>query len=157
MKRKDEDENYFKNKLSFNYIYKPRYIQKEFANDFKDNKNLYHQIISLLPTKGKILDLGCGYGVLSFLLVYDYAQRTVWGWDEDADKTKIAQNTFTVNRFPVTFIQELPETFSDFDFLITHSESDYQRLKNLVNLDHWEIIFDQSTIKVFKNTDGRRI
>src|SRR5690606_17200170 len=37
LKRADEDENYFRNKLKFNYIYKPKFIQKEFNSDFETN------------------------------------------------------------------------------------------------------------------------
>src|SRR5690606_33431517 len=73
LKRADEGEDYFKNKLKFNYIYKPRVIQKTFWSDFESNKKAYHEILHLIPPKAKVFHGGCGYGVLGFLLVYDSA------------------------------------------------------------------------------------
>src|SRR5690606_23197252 len=121
LKRADEDENYFRNKLKFNYIYKPKFIQKEFNSDFETNKKVYHKILNLIPINAQILHLGCGYGVLDFLLVYDSAKRNVSAWDKDSEKIKIAQNTFTVKRFPVHFIEELPENWTDFEYVIVQN------------------------------------
>lgn len=149
LKRIDEDENYFKNKLKFNYLYKPSWIQKTFNSDFKINKKTYHKILSIIPIKGKILHLGCGYGVLDFLLVYDSAHRNVSAWDEDAEKIKIAQNTFTVNRFPLNFIEELPKNFNEFDFVIIQNSEEMKRFENLVNLEDWEKVFEENGLRIF--------
>lgn len=157
LKRKDEDENYFRNKLNFNYIYKPKYIQKEFKNDFETNKKLYHKLLSVLPERARVLHLGCGYGVLDFLLVYDSAFRSVDAWDEDAEKVQIAQNTFTVNRFPVRFHKEYPDVFSVGDFVILQNEKEKVRFENLVNLGDWEIYFEENNLRVLKNKNAGRI
>src|SRR5690606_28804002 len=157
LKRKDEDENYFRNKLNFNYIYKPKYIQKEFKNDFETNKKLYHKLLSVLPERARVLHLGCGYGVLDFLLVYDSAHRSVDAWDEDAEKVQIAQNTFTVNRFPVRFHKEYPDVFSVGDFVILQNEKEKVRFENLVNLGDWEIYFEENNLRVLKNKNAGRI
>ncbi len=157
LKRKDEDENYFRNKLNFNYIYKPKHIQKEFKSDFETNKKLYHKILSVLPVKARILHLGCGYGVLDFLLVYDSAFRVVEAWDEDGEKIQIAQNTFTVNRFPVRFHSQFPELINVGDFVILQNEKEKDRFENLVNLDEWEIFFSENDLMIFKNKNAGRI
>jgi 1-acyl-sn-glycerol-3-phosphate acyltransferase len=157
LKRKDEDENHFHKKLGFNYIYKPREIQREFQSDFKKNKFLYHQILSILPIHAKIFHFGSGYGVLDFLLVYDYAARSVLAWDEDSSKIAISQNTFSANRFPVKFTPELPENFSDFDHIIVQNKRELERFQNLSNLEVWEEIFHQNEIIVFKKRDARGI
>lgn len=157
LKRREEDENYFRNKLSFNYIYKPSYIQKKFKQEFKTHKTLYHQLISSVSLKGKFFHMGCGIGVLDFLLVYDYAQRKVIGWDENSTYVEIAQNTFTVNRFPVEFVKKIPDDLTEFDFIITSSEKESERLGKLVNLEEWELGFHQGDLKVFKKKDARRI
>lgn len=157
LKRKDEDENYFRNKLNFNYIYKPKFIQKEFKTDFEQNKKLYHKLLSVIPVKARILHLGCGYGVLDFLLVYDSAFRSVDGWDEDSEKIQIAQNTFTVNRFPVKFHKHYPDMLSFGDFIITQNEKEKERFENLVNLEDWEIYFSENNLTVFKNRNAGRI
>lgn len=157
LKRVDEDENYFKNKLKFNYLYKPSWIQKEFNSDFNSNKKIYHEILNLIPAKGKILHLGCDYGVLGFLLVYDSALRNVSAWDTDLEKIKIAQNTFTVNRFLVEFIENLPEDFNAFDYVILQNSEELNRFENLVNLEDWEKVFEENNIRIFKKKDAGRI
>lgn len=157
LKRKDEDENYFKNKLKFNYLYKPSWIQKEFNLNFKINKKTYHKIINVIPTKAKILHLGSGYGVLDFLLVYDSAHRNVTAWDTDFEKIKIAQNTFTVNRFPLNFIEELPKEFEQFDFIILQNSEELKRFENLVNLEDWEQVFEENELRIFRKKDAGRI
>lgn len=157
LKRTDEDENYFKNKLKFNYIYKPLYIQKEFNSDFEKNKGSYHKILSLIPQKAKILHLGCGYGVLDFLLVYDSASRQVLSWDPDMEKIKIAKNTFTVNRFPLNFTENLPEIFEIFEYAIIQSGEELSQFEKLVNLEDWELFFTENNLMVFKNKYAGRI
>ena len=101
--------------------------------------------------------MGCGIGVLDFLLVYDCAQRKVVGWDEDSTYVEIAQNTFTVNRFPVEFVKKIPDDLTEFNFIITSSEKESERLGKLVNLEEWELGFHQGDLKVFKKKDARRI
>lgn len=157
LKRKDEDEIYFRNKLKFNYIYKPKSIQKAFKSDFESHKNLYHTILSKLPVKARILHLGCGYGVLDFLLVYDSAFRSVGAWDEDAEKIQIARNTFTVNRFPVRFHTQFPETLTAGDFVIVQNEKYKKQFENLINLDEWEIFFSEKNLTIFINKHAGRI
>ncbi|SMC31669.1 trifunctional MMPL family transporter/lysophospholipid acyltransferase/class I SAM-dependent methyltransferase [Moheibacter sediminis] len=157
LKRVDEDENYFKNKLRFNYLYKPRYIQKEFNAEFNLNKKTYHKLLNLIPVKGKILHLGCGYGVLDFLLVYDSARRSVVAWDADAEKITIAQNTFTVNRFPVVFTENLPEELNNFEFVILQNSDELTRFENLVNLEDWQNIFEENELRIFRKKNAGRI
>ncbi|MBA5629052.1 1-acyl-sn-glycerol-3-phosphate acyltransferase [Moheibacter lacus] len=157
LKRVDEDENYFRNKLKFNYIYKPKFIQKEFKSDYETHKKLYHKILSILPVRARILHLGCGYGVLDFLFVYDSAFRVVEAWDEDAEKIQIAQNTFSVNRFPVQFHSKSPDLFTVGDFVIVHNEQLRNRFKKSVNLDEWELFFSEKNLTIFKNKHAGRI
>lgn len=157
LKRIDEDENHFNNKLKFNYLYKPQSVQKEFKADFEFNKKSYHKILRLIPPKTKILHLGCGYGVLDFLLVYDSAHRNVLAWDEDSEKIKIAQNTFTVNRFPVHFSENLPEDFTLFEFVIVQNLEELKGFDNLVNLEDWEKVFEENELMIFKKKNAGRI
>lgn len=157
LKRIDEDENYFKNKLKFNYLYKSMSIQKEFDSDYKINKKTYHKILNIIHLKEKILHLGSGYGVLDFLLVYDSAHRSVVAWDADPEKIKIAQNTFTVNRFPVVFSESLPDDFNVFEFAVLQNPEEMKRFENLVNLEHWELIFEENKLMIFRKKDAGRV
>ncbi|ARV57585.1 hypothetical protein BZZ01_02120 [Nostocales cyanobacterium HT-58-2] len=54
--------------------------------------NLY-QLEHYVPREGKILDIGCGHGVLSNLLAITSPQRQVLGIDIDAKKIAAAQRT----------------------------------------------------------------
>ena len=103
-----EPADYFRKKLFLNYVYKPRAMQQEVKAVFNQRKDAYHQLLRRLPLKGRFLHLGCGYGVLDFLLVYDSALRQVIGWDARADRVAAARNTYTVNRYPLTFVDEQP-------------------------------------------------
>ncbi|NMG11229.1 class I SAM-dependent methyltransferase [Brasilonema sp. UFV-L1] len=54
--------------------------------------NLY-QLERYVPREGKILDIGCGHGVLSNLLAITSPQRQILGIDIDAKKIAAAQRT----------------------------------------------------------------
>lgn len=157
LKRETEDENYFKNKLKFNYIYKPKSIRVAAKTDFEKNKKIYHKILGLLPVKAKILNLGSHYGVLDFLLVYDSPLRNVLGWDNDSEKIKFTQNTFTAHRFPVRFTNDFPKITGVFDYVIVSNPNESHRFENSVNSEDWELVFNESKYKIFKNINAGRI
>lgn len=119
-----EEPDYFKKKLYFNFRYKPRSIQHEVRSVFKTHKTNYHWLIRRLPLAGRFLHLGAGYGVLDFLLVYDSAERDVTAWDRNAEKVRAAQHTFTVNRYPLRFVEEMP-SISGYDALLITNEAEF--------------------------------
>lgn len=123
-KLRDEHEpaDYFRDKLYLNYWYKPWHIQREVRHAFRTNREHYHRVMRLLPQKGRFIHLGCGYGVLGFLLVYDSAERQLTGWDIDYDKIRVAQHTFTANRYPIRFHADLPATGA-FDVVIVSGQA----------------------------------
>ena len=122
LRNEREPADYFKKKLFLNYVYKPKAIQQEVRAVFHQHKELYHQLLRLLPIKGNFLHLGCGYGVLDFLLVYDSALRHVTGWDSNPERVAAARNTFTVNRYPIRFVDD-PPAFSGYDVCIVSAHT----------------------------------
>lgn len=54
----------------------------------------FRMVHALLPTAGKILDLGCGYGYVTYLLMLTADSRTLTGVDYDEEKIIIARNSF---------------------------------------------------------------
>jgi len=108
LRNEHEPANYFRKKLYFNFVYKPRHIQRTVKATFNAYKDSYHQLMRQLPLKGRFLHLGCGYGVLDFLLVYDSAERRITAWDADAEKIRAAQHTYTVNRYALQFVTDIP-------------------------------------------------
>ncbi len=53
----------------------------------------FQYVLSNVPQKGTILDVGCGYGVLSNLISISYPNVHVIGIDTDANRIAVAQST----------------------------------------------------------------
>ncbi|BBM85530.1 trifunctional MMPL family transporter/lysophospholipid acyltransferase/class I SAM-dependent methyltransferase [Candidatus Uabimicrobium amorphum] len=66
----------------------------------------YTQVVTHIPRSGKILDLGCGIGFLSQLMVYSAENRQVWGVDYSAKKIDIANRSrISYTKDSLNFIQ----------------------------------------------------
>jgi len=52
----------------------------------------FHQ---LLPKQGDILDVGCGYGFMSYILHFTEPARNITGIDYDEEKTTVAAHCFS--------------------------------------------------------------
>lgn len=91
------DSKYLQSKIISNYIFKSPFIEWYVKVKWmfeRKNFDFYHGII---PTSGKILDLGCGYGYLSYYLQNRANEREIIGVDYDADKIEIANNCYSKN------------------------------------------------------------
>lgn len=88
-----ETVDYYKDRLIKNYVYKGPVLENYVKVKVKleDNYRIYE---SLTPKQGEIIDLGCGMGLLSYMLSFTSSERTVFGMDYDIDKIRIAQNGF---------------------------------------------------------------
>lgn len=51
----------------------------------------YTRMASVLPAKGRVLDLGSGHGLLAFALSLGSPQREVVGVDHDAERVRLAE------------------------------------------------------------------
>lgn len=58
----------------------------------------YEEMARTLPSEGRILDLACGWGLLSFALCRGSRDRRVIGIDHDADRVRLA--TEAAQRLP---------------------------------------------------------
>ena len=54
----------------------------------------YEPFHRLLPLQGKIIDLGCGYGFMSYMLQFLSEERTITGVDYDEEKIAVATNGY---------------------------------------------------------------
>lgn len=85
---------YYKEQLKYNYIYKGPVL--EWYMRIKTRLEKYYQPIhELLPTSGKILDIGCGYGFMSYTLHFASPQRNITGIDYDEEKITVANHCFS--------------------------------------------------------------
>lgn len=88
-----ETVDYFFNRLSKNYIYKGPIVEWYMRVKVKMEGN-YKLFESLIPKKGTITDIGCGYGFLPYMLAYMSEDRIVIGTDYDEAKIAVADNCF---------------------------------------------------------------
>ncbi|MCH5600074.1 methyltransferase domain-containing protein [Niabella ginsengisoli] len=90
-----EQPQYFKEHLLFNYIYKGPVLEWYLKIKLKLEK-YYQQFHELLPKEGNFLDLGCGYGFMSYTLHWaSQGRRTFTGVDYDEEKIATAQHCFS--------------------------------------------------------------
>ncbi|MEI7499424.1 MAG: MMPL family transporter [Bacteroidota bacterium] len=88
--------HYYRRKLALNYILKGPILEWYMRVKLKleNNYEIYNQ---LMPVKGEILDLGCGYGFISYMLMFTGDERRITGVDFDSEKIKVANNCFSKN------------------------------------------------------------
>src|SRR5688500_15338109 len=80
-----EAPDYFYPRLVSNYIYKGPVLEWYMRIKVGLEKN-YKPFHLLLPTNGRILDLGCGYGFLCYMLQFLSSERIITGVDYDEEK-----------------------------------------------------------------------
>ncbi|MCC7029832.1 MAG: methyltransferase domain-containing protein, partial [Chitinophagaceae bacterium] len=95
-KYKEERETpaYFKEQLIKNYIYKGPVLEW-YCRIKARLENYYTPIEKLVPREGNILDIGCGYGFLAYILSWTSENRTVYGLDYDEEKIEVAKHNFS--------------------------------------------------------------
>lgn len=93
---KDEMEtvSYLKPKIFTNYVFKGPVLEWYFKTKWRLEGKNYTFYNSLIKDKKHILDIGCGYGYLSFYLHYKNENRIISGIDYDEEKVTIAQNSY---------------------------------------------------------------
>ena len=96
LKSECEQPFYFREQLVYNYIYKGPVLEWYLRVKIRLEKS-YRQIHQLLPKEGRILDIGCGYGFMSYMMQFCAAARQVTGYDYDEDKIKVASHCFSRN------------------------------------------------------------
>jgi uncharacterized protein len=93
LKAEIETPVYFSHKLISNFIYKGPVLEWYMRIKLRLEKN-YEQFNQLLPQKGAILDLGCGYGFLCYTLQFLSSQRKITGVDYDEEKITVANHGY---------------------------------------------------------------
>ena len=94
LKTSIEQTAYFREKLIYNYLYKGPFVEWYMRIKTKLEKN-YQVFHELVPQEGKILDIGCGYGFMAYMLHFTAAKRIITGLDYDEEKIEIANHCFS--------------------------------------------------------------
>jgi len=85
---------YLKHKVFTNYVFKGPVLEWYFKTKWNLEAENFAQYNEWIGHRRKILDIGCGYGYLSFFLHYKNETRLIKGIDYDEDKILIAQNSY---------------------------------------------------------------
>ena len=93
LKSEMESPRYFYHKLVSNYIYKGPVLEWYLRIKVRLEK-YYLPFNEILPQKGAILDLGCGYGFMCYMLQFLSAERNITGVDYDEEKIEVASNGY---------------------------------------------------------------
>jgi 1-acyl-sn-glycerol-3-phosphate acyltransferase len=91
LKEELETPTYFRKKVVRNYIYKGPVLEWYTRIKLKLEGN-YEIINHLIPRDASVVDIGCGYGFLSYTLGFVSAKRKILGIDYDVDKIELAQH-----------------------------------------------------------------
>jgi 1-acyl-sn-glycerol-3-phosphate acyltransferase len=80
-------------KVRSNYLYKGPVLEWYFRIKLilEDNYRIFDRLI---PRNARVLDLGCGYGFLCYMLHQISGERTLIGVDYDAEKIEVALNGY---------------------------------------------------------------
>jgi 1-acyl-sn-glycerol-3-phosphate acyltransferase len=93
-KEEQETGRYLFNRVFTNYIYKGPLLEWYLKIKWKLEYKNYEFYNVLLKDKANILDIGCGYGYLSYYLHYKDENRKILGVDYDEEKISIAINGY---------------------------------------------------------------
>ncbi|MES2774225.1 MAG: 1-acyl-sn-glycerol-3-phosphate acyltransferase [Bacteroidota bacterium] len=118
LRKEIERPAYFREKLIYNYLYKGPVLEWYMRIKTKLEKN-YEPFHELVPFQGNILDIGCGYGFMSYMLHFTSAGRQITGIDYDEEKIETANHCFSKNErinFACNDIMEF--AFENYDAII---------------------------------------
>lgn len=96
IKEKTETADFFEDRLIKNYIYKGPILEwyTRIKIRLEDKYKPFH---TLLPQKGTITDIGCGYGIMPYMLQLLSNERIIEAIDYDTEKIQVAQESFLKN------------------------------------------------------------
>ncbi|MFI5155230.1 MAG: 1-acyl-sn-glycerol-3-phosphate acyltransferase, partial [Chitinophagales bacterium] len=92
----EEQPKFFKEQLMYNYIYKGPVLEWYLKVKLRLEKN-YQAFHEMLPRNCEILDLGCGYGFMDYMLQFAAPGRRITGIDYDEVKINLARHCFSRN------------------------------------------------------------
>jgi 1-acyl-sn-glycerol-3-phosphate acyltransferase len=85
---------YYRHKLISNFLYKGPVLEWYLRIKLK-LENYYLGYHTLVPRNASVLDLGCGYGFLSYMLHFSSKERQITGVDFDLEKITVAHHGYS--------------------------------------------------------------
>jgi 1-acyl-sn-glycerol-3-phosphate acyltransferase len=140
LKKSTETADFFEDRLIKNYTYKGPVL--EWYTRIKVRlEGKYQPFHKILPLKASITDIGCGYGMMTYMLHLLSTDRIIHGIDYDAEKILVANESFLKNdkiRFTAADATQYPLEASDV-FIISDmlhyipKEAQNQLIKNCLD------------------------
>ncbi len=129
-----ETPRYFRGQLFSNYLFKGAVLEWYMKIKVSMEKN-YVLLDQTLPKEGKILDIGCGYGFLSYMMGYTSKNREILGIDYDIDKIEVAKNGYLKGQ-NVQFEQAnaLEFQFKQYDAIVLFDVLHYLQTKDQIQV-----------------------
>lgn len=101
-----EDENYFKQKIDLNFLYKSPDIVKKAKSEFKNNKQLYHKLNPHISTKTKIFRIGDDLGIWDLMLVLQQTKRKVVSYIENEYYRNVAGQSYLLKSKSIEYTDD---------------------------------------------------
>ncbi|MCB0520359.1 MAG: MMPL family transporter [Lewinellaceae bacterium] len=94
LKAERETPAYHRERLLANYLYKGPVLEwyARIKTAMEKNYSPFHQLV---PLRGKILDIGCGYGFMDYMLYFLSEEREITGIDYDEEKVATANHCYS--------------------------------------------------------------
>jgi 1-acyl-sn-glycerol-3-phosphate acyltransferase len=121
---------YFRYKLIKNFIYKGPVLEWYLRIKLRMEKD-YEQFHRLVPLKASVVDIGCGYGFMAYMLGFMSEHRVITGIDYDEEKIDVANHCFSKDeRFTFVCSDVLTFPFPKSDVFILSDVLHYLPLEN---------------------------
>lgn len=121
-------------------LYKDASLWVKFHNFVRWKSYPFKRIAEYVPEKGRILELGCGYGLMSNLLAIESPHRNVLGIDISLKKIDIAEKTMDARK-NIQF--KVSDVFNPAIFEVARYNCIViLDVLYLVPLEKWEFIFE---------------
>ncbi|MBA5792092.1 MMPL family transporter [Flavobacterium sp. xlx-214] len=113
-----EDENYFKQKLFLNFLYKEGNILQMVKTDFKKHKTIYHRLFTLISDKAQIAHITSNFGQVDFLLANQFPTRKITTFNINLENRSIANASYIVRKFNVKYTDVIDDIWKKADVAV---------------------------------------
>lgn len=96
LREETEDADYLFPNILRNYIFKGPTLEWYFRVKWRFEKKNFEYYDDIIENRKTIIDVGCGYGYLSYFLQYRDEGRTITGIDYDEEKIEVANNSYNL-------------------------------------------------------------
>jgi 1-acyl-sn-glycerol-3-phosphate acyltransferase len=97
LKTARETPSWFHEQLLRNYMYKGPVLEWHTRVKLRMDRVLHELLHARIPRDARIVDLGSGHGMVTFLLQWSAPDRVVSGFERDPDKVELARHMYSAN------------------------------------------------------------